>query len=142
MDVDTFSEIASDAVNWIGFLRHYGILPEEMLCEQRSQKKVEHQINDVFDKAKIYSDLNVGSLVNWYCDLDCEKKSRHSERINYETCVGMIHYSHRMISSYKDLLLLNNLGLETLPVNPPYVHETDPVTGAHTNNVEAYWSSM
>ncbi|KII67322.1 hypothetical protein RF11_13744 [Thelohanellus kitauei] len=36
MDFDAFCEIGSDAVNSIGFLRHYGILPEEMLCEQCS----------------------------------------------------------------------------------------------------------
>ncbi|KII66633.1 hypothetical protein RF11_01899 [Thelohanellus kitauei] len=43
-----------------------------------------------------------------------------------------------------------DLGLETLPVDPPYIHQTvnhslffrDPITGAHTNNVEAYWASV
>ncbi|KII61763.1 hypothetical protein RF11_14603 [Thelohanellus kitauei] len=41
-------------------------------------------------------------------------------------------------------------GLATLPVVPPYIHRTvnhtlffrDPITGAHTNNVEAYWASV
>ncbi|KII70836.1 hypothetical protein RF11_01280 [Thelohanellus kitauei] len=53
MDFDAFCEIASDAVNSIGFLRHYGILPEEMICEQCSQKMVEHQRNDISDKSML-----------------------------------------------------------------------------------------
>ncbi|KII65103.1 hypothetical protein RF11_16129 [Thelohanellus kitauei] len=45
-------------------------------------------------------------------------------------------------SSYK--------GLEELQIDPPYVHQSvnhkiffkDPLTGAHTNNVEAYWAAI
>ena len=41
-------------------------------------------------------------------------------------------------------------GISNIPVFPPYIHKTvnhsenfvDPITGAHTNNVEAYWSSV
>jgi transposase-like protein len=41
-------------------------------------------------------------------------------------------------------------GIASLPVYPPYTHKTvnhkrhfkDPSTGVHTNNVEAYWSSI
>lgn len=41
-------------------------------------------------------------------------------------------------------------GISTIAVDPPYIHKTvnhsnyfrNPVTGVHTNNVEAYWSSI
>ncbi|KII69081.1 hypothetical protein RF11_10635 [Thelohanellus kitauei] len=41
-------------------------------------------------------------------------------------------------------------GLEELQIDPPYVHQSvnhkiffkDPLTGAHTNNVEAYWAAI
>ncbi|KII68875.1 hypothetical protein RF11_03777 [Thelohanellus kitauei] len=54
----------------------------------------------------------------------------------------------RWICLIQGFAIVDNLGLETLPVNPPYVHETVNhslffrLTGAHTNNVETYWASV
>ncbi|KII74738.1 hypothetical protein RF11_00228 [Thelohanellus kitauei] len=62
MDSNAFCEIASDAVNSTGFLRHYGILAEEMLCEQCSQKMVEHQRNDISDKA--HNQIGIASFLS------------------------------------------------------------------------------
>ncbi|KII69455.1 hypothetical protein RF11_11101 [Thelohanellus kitauei] len=50
MDFEQFSQIASDPVSAIGFLRHYGILPEEKFCEGCSSKMAEHQRPDISDK--------------------------------------------------------------------------------------------
>ncbi|KII72379.1 hypothetical protein RF11_14129 [Thelohanellus kitauei] len=71
-----------------------------------------------------------------------------TERINYKTCFGRIHCSHRWICLIQGFAIVDNLGSEKLPVNPPYVHETvnhslffrDALTGAATNHVVADWA--
>ncbi|KII70861.1 hypothetical protein RF11_14590 [Thelohanellus kitauei] len=50
MNFEEFSEIKSNSVNGIGFLRHYVIRPEDMFCQQFSGKMVETQRKDVTDK--------------------------------------------------------------------------------------------
>ncbi|KII66429.1 hypothetical protein RF11_02073 [Thelohanellus kitauei] len=247
MDFDAFCEIASDAVNSIGFLRHYGILPEEMLCEQCSQKMVEHQRNDISDKINFvcnrcntrksirsgsflkdckvpikkflwvvrmwaHNQIGIASFLSispttsanmtksfrkicsWklstlnltlggpgiiiQIDESVISRAMHNRGHDllrpkrwvlgmYEATskIGIvICIPNRKADTLKELIMRHVLGgsiihtdgfasykgLETLPVNPPYVHETvnhslffrDPLTGAHTNNVEAYWASV
>ncbi|KII72218.1 hypothetical protein RF11_03754 [Thelohanellus kitauei] len=58
MNFGEFSEITSNSINAIGFLRHYGILPEDMFSQQCSGRMVEHQRKDVSDKIWIFRVFN------------------------------------------------------------------------------------
>ncbi|KII64122.1 hypothetical protein RF11_02549 [Thelohanellus kitauei] len=87
MDFDAFCEIASDTVNSIGFLRHYGILPEEMLCEQCSQKMVEHQRNDISDTVwifRLFNKLYPNYQINFVCNRCNTRKSIRSGEISHK----------------------------------------------------------
>ncbi|KII64284.1 hypothetical protein RF11_13006 [Thelohanellus kitauei] len=80
MDFDQFSQIASDPVSAIGFLRHYGILPEEKFCEGCSTKMAEHQRPDISDK------------ITFVCITCHSKKSIRSGKILEDSKLPLIRF--------------------------------------------------
>ncbi|KII67300.1 hypothetical protein RF11_07723 [Thelohanellus kitauei] len=111
MDFETFFRIASDPVSAIGFLRHFGVFPEEKFCERCSSKMAEHQRPDISDK---------------------DSKLRLT-RFLWE--VRMWAYHQIGIGQFLSLS-------KTTSVKKTKLIREDPITGAHTNNVEGYCASV